>query len=162
MDLPWYWGTGSSTAQGDTGLRSSLGGQLDALRAGVVSEHAVDSSQAEGDMIRRLSAAHRAEEIHRRLRTLPGEVALVLRLHYGTRSLAAGVSGAALLCPAAAAMCGGGTVSREGLTEAIRVSLRARDNAWVALTAEALTMVREAVEAYERAEVARRRKVWGE
>jgi hypothetical protein len=72
LDLPWYFGTGPATAAGDAGLKSSLGSQLDAMRAGISHDAVVDSDRAEVDMIRRLGTAHRLDAAAALLRAAHG------------------------------------------------------------------------------------------
>jgi hypothetical protein len=162
VDLPWFFGTGPSTAQGDTGLRSSLGGQLSALQSGITQQPTVDSSRAEDGMIRQLGAAHHLGQVTARLRQLSERQVLVLRLHYGTPSIVAGLSGCAVLCPEAADLVHG-PVSRESIAVAGRAALRARETvAWVALELAATRLWTDAARAYSEVELARSRKVWAE
>jgi hypothetical protein len=162
LDLPWYFGTGPATAAGDAGLKSSLGSQLDAMRAGISHDAVVDSDRAEVDMIRRLGTAHRLDAIRRRLAALDGFTVRVLRLHYSERPMAAGVSPAAVLCGEAERLCAPAMVTRERLNAIVRASLRERNGLWRALMVESATLVGEARAAYDATWVEPRRKVWGE
>lgn len=163
VDLPWFFGTGPSTAQGDTGLRSSLGGQLSALQSGITQQPTVDAGRAEDGMIRQLGAAHHLGQVTARLRQLSDYQVLVLRLHYGTPAIVAGLSGCAVLCPEAADLVGTASVSRESIATAGRAALKARDTlAWVALELAASRMWVAAARAYSDAEPSRARKVWAE
>lgn len=98
VDLPWFFGTGPQTAQGDAGLRSPLGPQLDALRSGVQREHtAADASRSEDEAIGRLGVAERYATIEARLRMVPTSDAEVLRVHYSERPLPYAISAAATI-----------------------------------------------------------------
>jgi hypothetical protein len=162
-DLPWFYGTGPSTAAGDSGLRSSLGGQLAALEAGIVGEHAVNTSRLEDDMIRRTSTGALMSEIRERLSQLPRDIVLVLELHYSTRPIAYGISGCAVLCDAAAALVAPAAVSREGIAGVLRERVQAgKPTAWVDLDTEAVALLKSAQLAYEAIRIVRRRRVWAE
>lgn len=156
FDLPWFFGTGPSTAQGDSGLRCSLGSAGTGVTPSV--------SALEDMMIRRVSTGTRIGDITDRLESLSRFHQLVLRLHYGTGPLAFGVSGAAVLCRAAWALLvlDGQPMSRERLNAAMRGKGSDGRMRWVEVEAEAATLVAEAVKAYEAADVPRRRKVWAE
>ncbi len=154
FDLPWYFGTGPSTAQGDSGLRCSLGS---AGTGGTPSLSALEDA-----MIRRVGTGTRLGDIADRLATLSRFHQLVLRLHYGTGPLAFGVSGSAVLVQAAWALLETGPMSRERLNSAMRGKGKDGRARWVEVEAEAQTVVGEAVRAYEAADVPRRRKVWAE
>lgn len=148
-DLRWYWGTGASTWAGDAGLRSPLGGQLEVLRAGMVSQsQAVDASQAEDLMHNRMGAAARAREIELRLRSIPAELARLLRRHFTERALPYDISPTANRTPTAKRLCPSGRV------EQLRSAIRSADQATLAaLISESERSVRAAVLAYEATEV---------
>lgn len=103
-DLPWYWGTGASTADGDAGLRSVLGGQLAILAAGIIGPRQVDASQAEDAMLDRIGLGQRVRRIEARLRLLRPLHVVALHLHYSGRTLPYGVDAAAALLPRCVAM----------------------------------------------------------
>lgn len=85
-DLSWYFGSGAQTWQGDAGLRSPFGGQLErAARREAYGHHVVDASQAEEQMIDRLGAAWLARLVEARLAVLTAEQRDVLSLHYAGR-----------------------------------------------------------------------------
>lgn len=160
-DLPWFFGTGPSTAAGDCGLRSSLGGQLAALAEGITRQPTVDASRAEDEMHERMGPGRLIGIIEDRLFTLTPEQVRVLRYHYGERAIDDRVSAAALLCPSAASLVSPRVLSRESLREAVQASVKARDRAWLVVEVEALALVQDAVTAYEAAAVHVPRKVWG-
>jgi len=98
VDLPWYFGSGPSTAAGDAGLKSPLGGQLDALRAGIPRDRtAVDSSRSEDEAIGRLGMGERYRVIEERLGQLQRIDVDILRAHYVDKPLPHMISGAAPL-----------------------------------------------------------------
>lgn len=99
-DLPWYWGTGASTAAGDAGLRSPLGGQLEVLKAGIIGPRQVDASHAEESTIDRVGMGKRMRRIEACLRAMESpRLVEVLRRHYSGRSLPFGLSPAAVVLP---------------------------------------------------------------
>ena len=150
-DLPWYWGTGAATAVGDSGLRSSLGYQLDSMRAGVEINRTVDSSRSEGDMLSRLGAAERMRAVRGRLQAMDDRTLAVLWCHYGTRPLAFGLSGAAVLSPTAQAMIVCADTAREGLSSELRRRFTAGDRDTLRdVRIESDIMVREARERFDR------------
>lgn len=154
-DLRWYWGTGSATWAGDAGLRSPLGGQLDVLRAGMVSQHqSVDASQAEDLMHHRMGAAARAREIEGRLRSIPDALARLLRRHYTEKALPYDISPTANRTPTARRICPSGRV------EELRSAIRSADQATLAaLISESERAVRAAVLAYETSSVEDERRL---
>jgi hypothetical protein len=98
-DLPWYFGSGASTWAGDAGLRSSLGGQLEAARqfkapdvtnapwmAKGSQPHVVDASRAEDDMHQRMGAAWFVRRVRTRLACLTSVQAQALALHYDEKT----------------------------------------------------------------------------
>jgi hypothetical protein len=98
VDLPWYFGSGPSTAAGDAGLKSPLGGQLDALRAGIPRDRtAVDSSRSEDEAIGRLGMGERYRVIEERLGQLQRIDVDILRAHYVDKPMPFMISGAAPL-----------------------------------------------------------------
>ncbi len=110
LALPWYFGSASSghSAAGDAGLRSSLGGQIDALKAsrtfrggGILEDRAVDSGRIEDAVHQRLDDCDRIARVRARLSACTPDDQAVLRLHFGTSALAFAVSGVALLTNAA-------------------------------------------------------------
>lgn len=173
VDLPWFYGTGSSTAAGDAGLRSSLGGQVARLAASQLSDaaraaardydgwqkrsgegHGVDASQIEDDAIKRLGTGHHLAEVSARLAAVADEHRDALALHYGHRSLVFGVSAAALLTEL-------GRRHGMALADVLRDAVKARKPAvLVELETETGKLVEAAKLAYENADVPKRRKVW--
>ncbi len=179
-DLPWYFGWegggGHAAAEtalgGPAGLRSSLGGQVAALSASALPDalrravargevppgrmHAppalgvVDSDAVEDATLRRIFTSRSIAEVEDRLAQVPSAYVHVLRLHYGTRSVAMGISGAAVLCPLAARLCRPHPVTRERLSEALREAVRRARGASEPLAAEVGVLVAEATAAYER------------
>lgn len=98
VDLPWFFGSGPSTAAGDAGLKSPLGAQLDALRAGVQHDRTVvDSSRSEDEAIGRLGMGERYRVIEERLGQLERIDVDILRAHYVDKPLPYMISGAAPL-----------------------------------------------------------------
>lgn len=93
-ELPWYFGSGPSTWQGDAGLRSSLGGQIGALegscyldelgvrRKGILEARSFDVGATEDRMHQRLGAAANVASIEDRLRQLTRQQVQALELHY--------------------------------------------------------------------------------
>jgi hypothetical protein len=154
-ELPWYFGLGAQTAMGDCGLKSTLGGQLDAIRDGTNDKRTVDASRAEDEMIGRLGVAKRMAIIRARLGQLSDEQRLVLRLHFGERPIHS-LSGAAVLSPLAVVLCCG-SVTREAIRSAVGKSIRAKDSRWIELEAETMAIVAAAVLAYESSAWVKRR-----
>lgn len=150
--LPWYFGTGPSTAQGDSGLRSSLGGQLEVLRSGAVPTPSINTSRIEEDMINRLSTGHLLAEVSARLRIVGDQHERVLRLHYSQPSPCYGLSASVWLLA--------GAKPYQGLTETLRVALRKNTALLVELEAESTVALAAARLAYENATPPRRRRVW--
>lgn len=132
-ELPWYFGSGPSTWQGDAGLRSSLGGQIGALegscyldelgvrRKGILEARSFDVGATEDRMHQRLGAAANVASIEDRLRQLTRIQVEALRLHYSDASLPFGVPGAAILLARARRLVGlGGGMGLSELREALR------------------------------------------
>lgn len=107
-DLAWYWGAGPDSYAGDCGLRSSFGAQADAAAMAVgpdgerlpLSDHSVDASAAEDQMILRLGAAHRAHQIEARLSQLSPFTVSILKAHFSGTSLP-GQDPASVVAPSA-------------------------------------------------------------
>ncbi len=167
LALPWYFGQGASTAAGDAGLRSSLGGQIEALRAsqlegggGMLESRAVDSSDIEDAMHQRLEAGGRMARVAERLAGCSDAHVTVLRLAFGTAPLAFGVSGCAVLTASAAKLVGA-EPQRATLNAALRAAHKASPggSGWVRVELEAQALLGPAVRAYEGAAVGRRRHV---
>jgi len=109
-ELPWYFGTADTTMMGDLGLRSSMGGQLEAAEScmyydeqghehgGQMAERSF-TNNAEGAMFQRLRYAADAKRIEAKLRTLSRMQVDALRLHYSVASLPFGVPAAASVLP---------------------------------------------------------------
>lgn len=163
LELPWYFGTGPSTAAGDSGLRSPLGGQLEAIASGTLAEYTIDAARTEDEMIRRIQTGGNVGDVRARLAELSHLDQQVLRLHYGTPALACNVTGAAVLASLAQRMTSSRSVTREALSAAIRASNRDRSSTRVTeIEVEALGLVKAAVQRYEQVQLPRSRKVWAE
>lgn len=138
-DLPWYFGSGASTWAGDAGLRSPMGGQLEAARqvkrvdvewppwmTKGQQPHAVDVSAAEDRMLESTAAAFRARRIALRLACLSRIQYLALTLHYDeTCSLPFGIDASAVLLASARRLVLGPQI-REHYHEARGALRRAR------------------------------------
>lgn len=156
-DLPWYFGSGASSLVGDSGLRSTSGGQLElAARLKVKSDrkrdfrrpgrpwdeevdrtpesellhpnpsdHCVDASHIEDDMLGRLGSVATASDIRARLQRLSPMQNEILRAHYSGESLPYTVDVAACLLARARRLCelpeGATTIPLELLRAALMV-----------------------------------------
>lgn len=144
-DLPWYWGTGPQTAEGDSGLRSPLGGMLAKVRDGV----AGSSLREDDDDDRRIATAERMRAVKQRLAKLEADEVTHLWSHYVQKRLPFGISAAAIFTKAARSLTGEDCPDPAKLAAKMR-SMNARDNRIVGLEKEADALVRAAVMAYER------------
>ena len=164
VDLPWIWNVGANTAMGECGLHSSLGGQLAALRSGITRQPTVDSSRAEDEQIKHTDAAHKIRCIKWRLAQLSEHHINVLWHHYGPGgAIIGGLSGSAVLCPAAAVFVGSAEVTRKYIKEAWKLAIKERRmQDLVDFEKAVIEFWQEAAIAYENAEPSRARKVWAE
>lgn len=146
-DLPWFFGSAPQSWAGDAGLRSALGGQLEAVRSEKLASGTVNASQIEDDVHRRLGAATRARAIEARLAQLSDVQVATLRWHYGEGSLPYGVDRSACLLGRVRRLCSaGGVVPQEVLRAAL---LEASTEEREAIAAEADRLVVGAREAYD-------------
>ena len=125
-DLLWYYGTGAETMQGDMGLHSSLGSQLQAMQEGRVSSHGVNIGEIEDAAIGRCQYATKAQNIERRLAQLTRRQNEILEAHFKGRGLPYGITSAAVYCEHARVMCG---TKRRPTSEKLREELMARKTA---------------------------------
>lgn len=153
VDLPWFWGFAAKTWQGEAGLRSPLGGQLDAVRSGVHLEHgSADSWHAIEQAHRRVSAVKHARAIEARLARLTAVQVQALRLHYDPKAtLPFEVDAAAVLLAASRVLVGAGRV---GLVEMRKALHAAPTHRREQIAEQAKALVAVAKGAYE-AEVVR-------
>lgn len=104
-DLRWYYGSGPDSWQGDAGLRSNFGSQLQAAYEGRTTSHGVDISEIEDRAIERCSHAAKATDIEARLRCLTRAQVGRLEAHFKGRSLPYEISAAAVFCEHAKTIC---------------------------------------------------------
>ena len=156
-DLPWYLGSGASSAFGGA-LASSLGAMLEHVGQG-----SLDVSRIEDRFLRTVGDGAEWNRIHDRLAQIDPHHVAVLVAHYGQPRLTAGLTAAALLVPMARRHAEDGHVTRGSVDRSLRAALRARDRApLLELEAVAMAAVLAAVRAYEAVELprsARYRKV---
>ena len=100
-DLLWYYGT----MQGDMGLSSRFGSQLQAADEGRNTSHGVNIGEIEDAMIKRCKHATRMKNIELRLAQLSRRQNLILEAHFKGRGLPFGISSAAIYCEHARVMC---------------------------------------------------------
>lgn len=143
-DLPWLWGSGASTAEGDCGLRSPLGGQLERVKSGVVGDFRRDADDDDA----RIRTATRMKAIEKRLKRLSGEVTTHLWAHFSQRPMPYGISGAAIFTRAAASLTGSSPPAPEELRAKLR-TMNGRDDRVVGLENQTNELVNEAVNAYD-------------
>lgn len=151
VELPWYWGFAAKTAQGDAGLRSPLGAQLEAVRSGVHLEHCVDSSRAEDSMLRSLGGASLGRTVARRLAVQRPLHVSALRLHYDPRvSLPYGVDGCATLLTACRVLCApDGPPTHAAARKALLATSPARREAIASQAADLVAIARLAYDSTE-------------
>lgn len=148
VDLPWFWGFGPKNWQGEAGLRSPLGAQLDAVRSGVHLEHgAADSWRAIEAADRRVSAVRHARAIEARLARLTAVQVQALRLHYDDHAtLPFEVDACAVLLAASRVLVGSGRVGLAEMRKALHGAPAAKREA---IAEQARDLWRAAVAAYE-------------
>lgn len=155
-DLLWFYSVGAETAEGDMGLRSSLGSQLQAMQEGRVSSHGVNISEIEDNAIERCKHATRYENIVRRLRQLSRRQNEQLEAHFKGRGLPYGISSVAVYCEHARVMCG---TRKRPATEKLREELMKRKTAKhrdvEGLDWEAKRLVKDLLDVYASTEIER-------
>lgn len=178
LDLPWYFGSGSSTRSGDAGLRSTLGSQLEHVkgsrpskaanrearempeevrerlkrwqkRLGTASTFSV--SAIEDDLHKRISfgGSSDAARISSKLSALTSIQVRALQLHFSGKSLPYAIDPCAVLLVAAKRLCG---IEVEPFASQLRRALmKAKPDQIEQLEHAATELFTEAVQAYERA-----------
>ncbi len=143
-DLPWYWGSGPKTAEGDCGLRSPLGGMLAKVRDGVSG----GSLREDDDDSERLFAAGRMRRIKARLEGLSPDAVTHLWCHYVQKPLPFNISACAIFTRGASTLMGDDCPDPAKLAKRMR-EMKAQDKRIVGLEAEANALLNSAVAAYE-------------
>ncbi len=158
VDLPWYWGFAARTLAGDSGLRSPLGGQLEAIRTGLhAAEHCVDSSRATDDMLRRIDTGRTGCTVAARLGQLTHVHQAALKLHYDPHmTLPYSVDACATLLALSRALTAPDAPDMLTLRKALQGATAARREA---IAQQATALVRSAKDAYEATEVVEGRRV---
>ena len=144
-DLPWLWGTGSQTAEGDMGLRSATGGMLAKAASGVVDKCAREDDDDDA----RLQAADRLGRVRARLADISPDAKTHLWVHNAFPALPFLISAAAIFTAAAASLTGEDCPSRDTLRAKLR-GMKGTDNRIRGLENETKRLVAKAEAEYDR------------